>query len=180
MNQAITSGALQSLPWKRWGVSLLAAGAVFALDRWSKHAVAEALPLHTAREIIPGFFQLVHTRNTGIAFSLFADAGPWVKNGLIPALSIAAIVFIFYLQWKSPAAERWSRAGLTLILAGAAGNLYDRAVYGYVVDFLDLSAGGYHWPAFNVADSAITIGAGMLLFEALRRPQEETGAAESA
>ena len=89
---------------------------------------------------------------------------------MIPGFSVLAVVVIVFMQWKAPVYDRWTRVGLTLILAGAAGNLYDRLLYGYVVDFLDFYVGSYHWPAFNVADSSITMGAGLLLLEAFRRP----------
>lgn len=153
------------------------AAAMLALDRVTKIAVAAAMPLYDAKPIIGGFFDLVHTRNTGIAFSLLDDAGPVVKSILIPVFSLAAVSLVVYLLWKSGPATRRMRFGLTLILAGAAGNLYDRFVYGYVVDFLDFYVGQYHWPAFNVADSCITIGAGLLLLDSVlggaREPRRE-------
>ena len=156
-------------PGNKWRLSYVGIAIVIvALDRLTKAAVATRMPLHTAENIIPGFFDLVHTRNTGIAFSMFADSGPFVKSFMIPLLSAAAVVMVLVLFWKSDPAARQFHYALVLILAGAAGNLYDRAVYGYVVDFLDVYAGTYHWPAFNVADSAITIGAGLLLLDAAR------------
>jgi signal peptidase II len=145
----------------------IAAGLV-ALDQWTKALVASAMPLHSSREIIPGLFDLVHTRNTGIAFSLFADSGPLVRSLLLPAVSAAAILFVLYLFWNSGPSQGRGLTGLALILAGAAGNLYDRATYGYVTDFLDFYIGSYHWPAFNVADTCITIGAFLILLEAAR------------
>ncbi len=163
-------------PRLRAGLFALAA-AMLALDRVTKIAVASAMPLYDAKPIIGGFFDLVHTRNTGIAFSLLDDAGPLVKDILIPLFSLAAAGLVVYLLWKSGPATRRMQFGLTLILAGAAGNLYDRFVYGYVVDFLDFYVGSYHWPAFNVADSCITIGAGLLLLDSMlggaREPRRE-------
>ena len=153
----------------KWRLSYLGiAVAIIALDRLTKAAVAARMPLHTAENIIPGFFDLVHTRNTGIAFSMFSDSSPFIKSFLIPLLSAAAVVMVLVLFWRSDPGARRFHYALVLILSGAAGNLYDRAVYGYVVDFLDVYAGTYHWPAFNVADSAITIGAGLLLLDAAR------------
>ena len=153
----------------KWRLSYLGiAVAIIALDRLTKAAVAARMPLHTAENIIPGFFDLVHTRNTGIAFSMFSDSSPFIKSFLIPLLSAAAVVMVLVLFWKSDPGARRFHYALVLILSGAAGNLYDRAVYGYVVDFLDVYLGTYHWPAFNVADSAITIGAGLLLLDAAR------------
>lgn len=149
--------------------------AVFGLDRWSKDAVIGVLPVYSSREIIPGFFDLVHTRNTGIAFSLFADSGPLVRDWLLPIASIVAILFVGAYFWKTARDAVVIRFALTLVLAGAAGNLYDRALYGYVTDFLDIYVGAWHWPAFNVADSAITIGAGLLLLDSFRKPAAASG-----
>ncbi len=160
----------------RAGLFALAATLV-ALDRITKIVVASAMPLYDSKPIIAGFFDLVHTRNTGIAFSMLDDAGPLVKNILIPLFSLAAVGLVVYLLWKSGPATRRMQFGLTLVLAGAAGNLYDRFAYGYVVDFLDFYVGRYHWPAFNVADSCITVGAGLLLLDSMlsgtREPRRE-------
>ena len=157
-------------PQHRQSLFLLALGALlFALDRWTKTAVAESFPLHSSHPVIPGFFDLVHTRNTGIAFSMLNDASPLIREWLLPIFSAVAVVAIFVLFWKQSqgARVRWA---LALILAGAAGNLYDRLMYGYVVDFLDFYVGSWHWPAFNVADTCITIGAGLLILDSLAKP----------
>ncbi len=159
---------------------LLMAAGLIVLDRVTKAAVSGAMPLHSTKELIPGFFNLVHTRNTGIAFSLFADSGPWVRNVVLPAVSVAAVLLIVYLFLSAGGGARRMNVALTLVLAGAAGNLYDRAIYGYVVDFLDVYVVSYHWPAFNVADSCITIGAGLLLIDALRAAGQERREPESA
>lgn len=149
--------------------------AIAALDRWSKIEVAERLPLHSSKTVVDGFFDIVHTRNTGLAFSLFADSPPLVRNVVLPAVSLAAVVLIVFLFARQPDAGRASTPALTLVLAGAAGNLYDRFAYGYVVDFLDVYVGAYHWPAFNVADSAITVGAALLLIGSFRKPKPAAG-----
>jgi signal peptidase II len=166
--------------WRGKALYLVAAAALVALDQWTKALVAASMPLHSSREVIEGFFSLVHTRNPGIAFSLFADSGPLVRGVLVPLLSAAAVGLVLYLLWNSHHSEGRTHAGLSLILAGAVGNLYDRAAYGYVVDFLDFYVANYHWPAFNVADSCITIGAGLILLDALlgtaARPQETESA----
>lgn len=148
---------------------LLLAAALFALDRWSKVWITESLELYQSEPVIAGFFNLVHARNTGIAFSLFADAGPLVREWFLPLLTLAAIVFVLALFWRYEGGLR-GRTALALILAGAAGNLYDRLVYGYVTDFLDVYVGSYHWPAFNVADSCITVGAVVLLLDSALNP----------
>ena len=159
---------------------LALAVAIIVLDRVTKAAVASGLRLYESRVVVSDFFNLVHTRNTGIAFSLFADSSPLVRGVVLPVFSTAAVVGIAYLFWKSGAAEPRIRIGLTLILAGAVANLYDRFAYGYVVDFLDVYVGSYHWPAFNVADSSITIGAGLLLLDAFRRAPRPDGEVETA
>jgi signal peptidase II len=155
---------------------LAVAFALFGLDRWSKTAIEAALPLYSSQPLIPGFFDLVHTRNTGMAFSMLNDAGPLVSEWLLPGLSGAAVIFILGLLWRTELSDKRLLVGLTLVLAGAAGNLYDRAVYGFVVDFLDVYVGVWHWPAFNVADACITAGAGVLLLDAVWKSDTETAA----
>jgi signal peptidase II len=151
---------------------LLAALGILGLDVLTKQAIIDAMPLYSSQSIIGGFFNLVHTRNTGIAFSMFADAGPFVRNVMIPLFSAAAVCFLAVYFWRAGAVSVRTNWALTLILSGAVANLYERLVYGYVVDFLDFYVGDYHWPAFNVADSSITIGAGLLLLDALLQPGE--------
>jgi signal peptidase II len=166
--------------WRQKAIYLAAAALLIALDQWTKAIIAGALPLYSSRDVIPGFFSLVHTRNPGIAFSLFADSGPLVRNILVPVVSVAAVALILYMLGSSRNTGARTHAGLALILAGAVGNLYDRAAHGYVVDFLDFYLGAYHWPAFNVADSCITIGAGLILLDALRGAVHERREPESA
>jgi signal peptidase II len=169
----------KSSGWRQKAVYLAAAAGLIALDQWSKAIVAAAMPLYSSRDVVPGFFSLVHTRNPGIAFSLFANSGPLVRNVLVPLISVAAVALIIIMLWNSRYTAAKTHAGLSLILAGAVGNLYDRAAHGYVVDFLDFYIGAYHWPAFNVADSCITIGAGLILLDALRSAVQERREPES-
>ena len=146
---------------------LLIAFAVVVLDRWTKHLVAQRIPLYRHIQIIPGFFSLTHTENTGAAFSLFANStGPW-KTGLLIAFSVIALVVVSILLWKNHHAHKVTGVGLSLIMGGALGNLWDRALRGRVVDFLLLYVKQYQWPVFNLADSAIVIGAGLLMLEIL-------------
>jgi len=170
----------KSFRWRQKAVYLVAAAGLIALDQWTKAIVVEVMPLYSSREVIRGFFSLVHTRNPGIAFSLFADSGPLIRNVLVPLMSVAAVALILFMLWSSRNTGAKTHAGLSLILAGAVGNLYDRAAYGYVVDFLDFYIGPYHWPAFNVADSCITIGAGLILLDALRGAVQQRREPESA
>lgn len=146
---------------------LLIALIVFLLDRWTKHLVAQRIALYSHIQVIPGFFRLTHTENTGAAFSLFADStGPW-KTGLLIAFSGLALLVVVFLLWNNSAARTMTGVGLSLIMGGASGNLWDRLARGRVVDFLLIYVKRYQWPVFNLADSGIVIGAGLLVVELL-------------
>jgi signal peptidase II len=140
--------------------------AVVLLDRWTKHTVAARIPMYSHIQIIPGFFRLTHTENTGAAFSLFADSPSHWKTALLIAFSLIAMVIVSAMLWKRPRLSSSSIA-LSLILGGALGNLWDRAASGRVVDFLLFYISQYQWPVFNLADSAIVVGAGLLVLEIL-------------
>ena len=150
---------------------------VVLLDRWSKYIVARRIALYTHIQIIPGFFRLTHTENTGAAFSLFADSpSPW-KTTMLIAFSGIALVVVSVLLWKNHHGHMVTGVGLSLIMGGALGNLWDRATSGRVVDFLLFYVKRYQWPVFNLADSAIVVGAGLLVLEILfhgSRAQGET------
>lgn len=140
---------------------------VIALDRLSKAAVERNILLHDGFSVIPGFFRLTHVENRGAAFGLFADSpSEWKIAGLV-LFSLIALIIVAALLWKNSHAMTSTGVGLALILGGAVGNLWDRLVSGHVVDFLLFYIGPYQWPAFNVADSAIVIGAGLLVLEIL-------------
>jgi len=152
---------------------LLIAVVVVALDRWSKHLVAQRIRLYAHVQVIPGFFQLTHTENTGAAFSLFADStAPW-KTGLLITFSAIALVVVSALLWKNHHAHVATGVGLSLIMGGALGNLWDRLARGRVVDFLLVYVKQYQWPVFNLADSAIVVGAGLLIVEILFHKSSE-------
>jgi signal peptidase II len=140
---------------------------VVALDRWTKHLAATRIALYTHIPVIPGFFQLTHTENTGAAFSLFADSPAHWKTYLLIAFSIIAMVIVIVLLWKQPRPLTLAGIALSLILGGAAGNLWDRIASGRVVDFLLFYVKHYQWPVFNLADSSIVIGASLLVLEML-------------
>jgi len=156
---------------RRWPWAL--AAAVVALDRSTKHLIETRVAEWEAIPVINGFFRIIHTRNTGIAFSLFADQGAGSGAALLTVLTAALTLFVLVLLWgacRRPQ-EPWTMAAaLALISGGAAGNLFDRVRHGGVTDFLDFSIAGWHWPAFNVADSAITCGA-LLMLAGLWRAQ---------
>lgn len=140
---------------------------VVLLDRWTKHLVAARIALYSHVQVIPGFFRLTHTENTGAAFSLFADStAPW-KTGLLIAFSVLALIVVSTLLWKNHQAHVATGVGLSLIMGGALGNLWDRLARGRVVDFLLVYVKHYQWPVFNLADSAIVVGAGLLIIEIL-------------
>ena len=152
------------------------AAAIVAADRVSKLAVLESLVPGESRELT-GFFNLVLVFNKGAAFSFLAAAPGW-QTPLFAAIALAAAAIISVLIVRTPQNALFC-AGLALILGGALGNLWDRLAYGQVVDFLDLHALGWHWPAFNVADSAITVGAGVLIAEGLFLREGGTGEGKS-
>src|SRR5687767_9693069 len=153
--------------------------AIIVLDLWTKALVLRRIDLHEAIPVIPNFFQLVHVRNTGAAFGIGANAAskivPLLLN--IGALAVFGVVLVYAL--RSSVTDRVRQTGLHLILGGAVGNLLDRFRSGYVVDFLHVYVGRHHWPAFNVADSAICIGIALLFFDMRKKPDAEP-AAESA
>jgi signal peptidase II len=148
---------------------------VVLLDRWSKRLVAAHISLYSNIQIIPGFFRLTHTENTGAAFSLFADSPSHWKTTLLIAFSLTAMIIVSALLWKQARALSMTSIALSLILGGAVGNLWDRLARGRVVDFLLFYVEQYQWPVFNLADSAIVVGASFLVLEILfARPKDAT------
>ena len=140
---------------------------VLALDRYTKWLISHRLSVHDSITVIPGFFRIVHAENPGAAFGMFADSpSPW-KIVLLILFSIIALLIVSTLLWRNSHRLTSTGVGLSLILGGAVGNLWDRLVSRHVVDFLLFYVGRYQWPAFNVADSAIVIGACLLVFEIL-------------
>jgi signal peptidase II len=146
---------------------LLIALSVVILDRVAKWAVARNIALHDSIPVIPDFFRITHVENRGAAFGLFADSPSEWKIAVLVLFSVVALVIVSALLWRNSHAMSTTGVGLALILGGAIGNLWDRLVSGKVVDFLLFYIGQYQWPAFNVADSAIVIGAGLLVIEIL-------------
>lgn len=133
------------------------------LDQLTKAWVISYLQLYESKEIIPGFFNLVYVTNTGAAFSMLANVdSPW-RHYFFLAIGLIAMVGLTVAYWKLRKVSTYYSLALALIAGGAAGNLIDRVRFGAVIDFLDFYVGRYHWPAFNVADSAICVGAGLFL-----------------
>lgn len=145
----------------RLRVALWLTAAVVAVDQLTKAWIVMAYPLGTELEIVPGLFRVVHARNRGIAFGILGASGPAVQLALL--IVVAGIVALIAWQLARAGGDGFAGVGLALVLGGAIGNIIDRVLRGEVVDFLDfyLVTGGreHHWPAFNVADSAISIGA---------------------
>ena len=131
---------------------------VIVLDRAAKWIVARDIALHDTIQVIPGFFRLTHVENRGAAFGLFADSPSEWKITVLVLFSIVALAIVSVLLWRNSHSMQSTGIGLALILGGAVGNLWDRLLSGRVVDFLLFYVGQYQWPAFNVADSAISVG----------------------
>lgn len=147
---------------KRYAYSLLIALSVIALDQATKYLIVSSMSAYDSIEIF-SFLNIVSVRNTGAAFGIFRGLG----SGFFIVISLSAIVLLGYMMIK----DLYNRTGLSLILGGAVGNLIDRIYYGNVVDFIDVSVGRYHWPAFNVADSALTVGIVIIICSSLLKKQ---------
>lgn len=146
---------------------------ILFLDQWTKHLVQEKLLLQQRIEVVPGFFNLVHVRNTGGAFGIFGGVRGGLGSLLFIVVSVIAIGSIVFFFVKIREEERTLFVSLSLILSGAIGNLIDRIHYGEVVDFLDFHLRSYHWPAFNIADSSICIGIGLMALELFVRDRKK-------
>ncbi len=152
--------------WKRSFLFLLfVAGGVVFLDQVTKSAIQAQLILSESSPVIPGFFHLTYILNRGAAFGLLAGASPHFVLPFFWVVTLVVIGTISVYSLRLPLDRQLSRWGLALILGGAVGNLIDRIRFQAVVDFLDFFYGSFHWPAFNLADSAITVGVGLLLLE---------------
>lgn len=148
---------------------------VVLADRLSKWAVARTIPLHDSIPVFPGLFSLTHVQNRGAAFGLFDDSPNEWKITVLVLFSVLALIVVGAMLWKNGHALNSTGVGLSLVLGGAIGNLWDRLANKHVIDFLDFYLGSYHWPAFNVADSAIVVGAVLLVADILfsKNPQPE-------
>jgi len=157
-------------------VHFLLALFVVLLDRWTKHLVALRISMYDHIQIIPGFIRITHTENTGAAFSLFADSPSHWKTAMLISFSVVAMIVVSILLWKQSRPLTMTGIALSLILGGAVGNLWDRVASGRVVDFLDVYYKSYHWPVFNLADSAIVVGASLLVMEIIFGQPQTTSA----
>ncbi len=156
---------LRSFP----GHLILVAAGVVGLDQVIKILVSSRLGLFEAVEIIPGFLNLTYIRNPGAAFGLLGNIDPSTAFLIFSSATALAVVALGYLYFATSPGMALTRWGIALVLGGAVGNLIDRLRLREVIDFIDIHWGSYHWPAFNVADSAITIGVAFILIETLFR-----------
>jgi signal peptidase II len=134
------------------------------LDQLTKTAISRSVYIGTSKNVIPGFFNLSHVRNRGAIFGFWNQSGNDVIYFILTLLSLCALGLVIYYFVKVPVSEKFLKVTLSLIMAGALGNLIDRLSRGYVVDFLDFYIDKHHFPSFNVADSCITIGAVFLIY----------------
>jgi signal peptidase II len=144
------------------------AAAVFALDRTTKRLVETHISFEDSIRVIPGFFDIVHSQNRGVAFGIFNDSAFQWRTTLLVAASLVAVVVVSWILRRPGRLDRCTFWGLTLVLGGALGNVFDRIVSGQVTDFLLFYLGDYQWPAFNVADSAIVVGSLLILIDMVR------------
>jgi signal peptidase II len=151
----------------KWHAWLWISAVVIVLDQFTKQLIVQAFAFGESLTIT-SFFNLVLAYNKGAAFSMFADAGGWQKWFFMVIAATASVVIIYLL--RKHANEKWFCLALALILGGALGNLIDRVLLGHVIDFIQVHGWGYYFPAFNVADSAITVGAALLIFESFKKP----------
>jgi signal peptidase II len=156
----------------RRAVAYAAAGMIFALDRVTKWLVERYVSFSDDYRVIPGLFDIVRSQNRGVAFGILNDSTASWRTLALLLLTLAAVVLISVILWKAHRLESLTLWGLACILGGASGNAFDRLVSGQVTDFLELYIGQYHWPTFNVADSAIVIGSGLFLIDAFRSKRQ--------
>jgi signal peptidase II len=158
---------------KYWVLSIFCFG-ILLLDQWTKCLIVQKLTLYQRVEVIQGFFNIIHVRNTGGAFGIFGGEKGGLGSILFVVVSLIAIGSLVFLFIKLGENEKTLALSFSLVLSGAIGNLIDRLRYGEVIDFLDFYLSSTHWPAFNVADSAICIGIGLMALELLKRDRKKS------
>jgi len=160
----------EPVSFTKWGRWLGWSAVVFVLDQLTKHAVTANFQYLETRYVF-SWFNLVLAHNTGAAFSFLAGASGWQREFFIGVTLLISGVLLWML--RSNQGNRLLSLALALVLGGAAGNLYDRILHGYVIDFVQWHVAGYYWPAFNIADSAICLGAALLIFDSIKQPQPD-------
>jgi len=142
---------------------------LFSLDRVTKTWVVDRISLHESVSVVEGFFHLTHITNTGALFGLMAGLSSPLRGLIFITVPVLAITLILLFQFHARENDFLAQVGLSMILGGALGNLWDRVFLGHVIDFLDFSVAGFHWPAFNIADSCICLGVVSLILDLLWR-----------
>lgn len=153
---------------------------VLVLDQWSKWMIESHLASYTSWPVIPDLLNFTHVQNTGVAFGLFAAQGSFLGTLALTLLGLAALGFVGYYFWLIPRHDRILLVALSLVIGGAIGNLLDRVMNGGVTDFIDFYFGSYHWHTFNVADTAISIGIGLMILGTILQRGETEPAAPSS
>ncbi len=163
---------------RRSGVLIGVALIIVVLDQVTKSLVTQTMPLHDSIPVISGFFNLTHIRNPGAAFGIFATTNSTFRLIFFVGTSIFAMGLLWTIFYRMHPDDWWGQLTVSGIVGGAIGNLIDRLHYGEVVDFLDFYVAGYHWPAFNVADSAISVGVvSLLILFALEKKRDVASSA---
>ncbi|MBD2795279.1 signal peptidase II [Xenorhabdus sp. 18] len=144
---------------------------VLILDLGSKHLVLQHFTLYESMPLIP-YFNLTYAQNLGAAFSFLADKGGW-QRWFFALVAVAITVVLLVMMYRSSVRQKLSNIAYALVIGGALGNLFDRLVHGFVVDFIDFYVGEWHWPTFNIADSAICIGAALIIIESFISPDDK-------
>jgi signal peptidase II len=170
------AGSMQSSQVKQSGwLFLWISALVLVLDQWTKYLASSHLELYVPNKIT-GFFNLTLMHNEGVAFSILAEQSGWQRY-FISVVASAIVIWLLYWLYQNSKTMKLQNTALVLVVGGALGNIWDRVNLGYVVDFVELHYAGYYWPAFNVADSAIFLGAVLLIVDAFKNKEpagEET------
>ena len=158
---------------RKYWVLLVICFWILFVDQWTKHAIQQRVVLYQKVEVVHGFFNLVHVRNTGGAFGILGGEKGGLGSLFFVVVSLVAIGSILFLYIRLKEDEKILSLSFSLVLSGAIGNLIDRLRYGEVVDFLDFYLFSFHWPAFNISDSAICLGIGLMALELLTRDRKK-------
>jgi signal peptidase II len=162
---------------RRLGGPIALGLAVIVLDQLTKRVIRDYVNVRESIPIVDGFVSIVHARNPGAAFSFLADAPAWFRQPFFVSITVMAIAVVLYVISRLPVEDRLMRTALGGVLGGAVGNLIDRLRYGEVTDFIDIHWHSHHWPAFNVADSSITIAVGAVVLNSLCHTRAQTNRA---
>jgi signal peptidase II len=154
---------------RSWVIAI--SSVIFAVDRWTKWWIETTLSPFDSKTVIPGLFSLVRSENLGVAFGLFSESTSRYRTVTLVVFSLAAVAILGWMLWRVDRFDRLTAIGMSLIFGGALGNVFDRVHAGAVTDFLDVYVGNVHWYTFNIADSAICVGAGLLLLAMWTKPK---------